>query len=153
MADDAQSSTVGFTENAGILALAVTAHPDFDDTPLYDENADNDPGNDGNVWHSHWVVLKPNERCGADALAVVDIPEGSKPALPNTWPGLPLLLDSPGWDPIINEDTVEVKVAFDRSPGRFERYTIRWGNCWTQSEPECACSAALCCQCNGYRLW
>ncbi|QFT54267.1 hypothetical protein [Microbulbifer sp. THAF38] len=107
------SSTVGFAENAGILALAVTAHPDFDDTPLYDENADNDPGNDGNVWHSHWVVLKPNEHCGADALAVVDIPEGSKPTLPNTWPGLPLLLDSPGWDPIINEDIVEVKVAFD----------------------------------------
>lgn len=109
------SAAVGFEDNAGILALAVTAHPDFDDTPLYDENADNDTGNDGNVWHSHWVVLHPNETCGKGALAVVDIPAGSKPKLPKTWPGLPILLDSPGWDPIFNGGTVEVKVAFDPS--------------------------------------
>ena len=31
---------VGFEHNAGILAFAVTSHPDFDDTPLYDENGD-----------------------------------------------------------------------------------------------------------------
>ncbi|PLW67090.1 hypothetical protein [Pseudohalioglobus lutimaris] len=109
------SGVVGFEDNAGILALAVTAHPDFDDTPLYDENADNDTGNDGNVWHSHWVVLQPNEQCGKGALGVVDIPDGTTPKLPKTWPGLPILLDSPGWSPIFNDDTVEVKVAFDQS--------------------------------------
>ncbi len=91
----------------------MTSHVDFDDTPLYDENADNDPGNDGDVWHSHWVVLQPNEQCGEGALGVVDIPEGSVPKLPKTWPGLPILLDSPGWDPMFNGGTVEVKVAFD----------------------------------------
>ncbi len=107
------SATVGFESNAGILALAVTAHPDFDDTPLYDENADNDPGNDGDIWHSHWVVLHPNEQCGKGALGVVDIPEGTTPKLPKTWPGLPILLDSPGWDPVFNGDSVEVNVAFD----------------------------------------
>ena len=107
------SATVGFDSNAGILALAVTAHPDFDDTPLYDENADNNPGNDGDVWHSHWVVLQPNEQCGKGALGVVDIPEGATPKLPKTWPGLPILLDSPGWDPVFNGDSVEVNVAFD----------------------------------------
>ena len=107
------SSEVGFEKDAGILALAVTSHPDFDDTPLYDENADNDPGNDGDIWHSHWVVLEPNEACGKGALGVVDIPEGSTPKLPKTWPGFPMLLDSPGWDPIFGSDTVEVKVAFD----------------------------------------
>ncbi len=107
------SSEVGFEKEAGILALAVTSHPDFDDTPLYDENSDNNPSNDGDVWHSHWVVLQPNEQCGKGALGVVDIPEGSKPRLPKTWPGLPILLDSPGWDPVFNGDTVEVKVAFD----------------------------------------
>src|SRR5690606_23204001 len=73
------SYEVGFEKDAGILALAVTAHPDFDDTPLYDENGDNNTENDGNIWHSHWVVLKPNEACGKDALAVVDIPKGEKP--------------------------------------------------------------------------
>jgi hypothetical protein len=109
------SSSVGFEDSAGILALAVTAHPDFDDTPLYDENADNDLGNDGNVWHSHWVVLQANEQCGKGALGVVNIPEGSTPKLPITWPGLPILLDSPGWTPIFDGNTVEVKVAFDRS--------------------------------------
>jgi len=104
---------VGFEKGAGILALAVTAHPDFDDTPLYDENGDGDTGNDGNLWHSHWVVLQPNQQCGEGALGVVDIPEGAKPRLPKTWPGLPILLDSPGWDPIMQGDTLEVRVAFD----------------------------------------
>jgi hypothetical protein len=109
------SAVVGFEENAGILALAVTAHPDFDDTPLYDENADNNSGNDGNIWHSHWVVLQPDEQCGKGALGVVDIPEGSSPRLPGTWPGLPILLDSPGWDPTFSGDSVDVKVAFNNS--------------------------------------
>ena len=52
---------VGFEREAGILALAVTAHPDFDDTLLFDENGDGDPGNDGDLWHSHWVVLGPDD--------------------------------------------------------------------------------------------
>lgn len=109
------SYEVGFEKKAGILALAVTAHPDFDDTPLYDENADGNTTNDGNVWHSHWVVLSPNEQCGKGALGVVDIPEGAKPRLPKTWPGLPILLDSPGWDPVFDTQTIEVKVPFDHS--------------------------------------
>ena len=104
---------VGFEREAGILALAVTAHPDFDDTPLFDENRDGDPGNDGDLWHSHWVVLAPTPTCGDGKLGVVDIPEGSKPRLPPTWPGLPILLDSPGWQPLIAGDSVEVRVAFD----------------------------------------
>lgn len=107
------SSEVGFEKNAGILALAVTSHPDFDDTPLADENGDGNTKNDGDLWHSHWVVLGPNEECGKGGLAVVDIPEGSKPRLPKTWPGLPILLDSPGWDPTFVTDTVEVQVPFD----------------------------------------
>ena len=106
------SYEVGFEHEAGILALAVTAHPDFDDTPLFDENGDGDTANDGNVWHSHWVVLQPNEQCGQGALGVVDIAEGVKPRLPSTWPGLPILLDSPGWQPIFTADSVEVRVAF-----------------------------------------
>lgn len=104
---------VGFEHDAGILALAVTAHPDFDDTPLFDENGDGKRDNDGNLWHSHWVVLKPNAGCGANALAVVDIPDGQKPRLPKSWPGLPLLLDSPGWNPTLSGDSVEVKVPFE----------------------------------------
>jgi hypothetical protein len=106
------AGTVGFDAGAGILALAATAHPDFDDTPLFDENGDGDRGNDGNVWHSHWVVLGPDEGCGPGALKVIDIPEGATPRLPPTWPGLPLLIDSPGWQPILDAETVEVRIPF-----------------------------------------
>lgn len=106
-------STVGFEPKSGILAFAVTSHPDFDDTPLFDENGDGVLDNDGEVWHSHWVVLQPDDACGKDALKVVDIPEGAKPALPKTWPGLPILIDSPGWSPRIDARSVEVRVPFD----------------------------------------
>lgn len=104
---------VGFERGTGILAMALTSHPDFDDTPLYDENGDGNLTNDGDLWHSHWVVLKPTEACGPGALGVVDIPEGAKPRLPKTWPGLPILIDSPGWDPVFKGQTVEVRVPFD----------------------------------------
>lgn len=106
-------SVVGFEPKAGLLAFAVTAHPDFDDTPLFDEDRDGDPKNDGRLWHSHWVVLQPDEACGPGSLKVVDIPAGAKPRLPKTWPGLPLLIDSPGWSPRFQGDTVEVRVPFD----------------------------------------
>jgi len=106
-------ATVGFEPKAGILAFAVTAHPDFDDTPLYDENGDGRLDNDGDLWHSHWVVLQPDAACGPDALKVVDIAAGAKPRLPKTWPGLPILIDSPGWSPVFKGNTLEVRVPFD----------------------------------------
>jgi hypothetical protein len=106
-------STVGFEAKAGILAFAVTSHADFDDTPLFDENGDGNPNNDGGVWHSHWVVLQADDACGKGALKVVDIPKDSKPKLPKTWPGLPILIDSPGWNPIFKKDSVHVRVPFD----------------------------------------
>lgn len=104
------SSTVGFEKDAGILALALTVHPDFDDTPLYDEDGDGNKTNDGDKWHSHWVVLTPDEQCGKGALKVKDIPEGSKPKLPKTWPNLPIFIDSPGYDFNMKEREVLVRV-------------------------------------------
>jgi hypothetical protein len=98
-------SVVGFEPNSGILAFAVTSHPDFNDTPLF--------AGGGGEWHSHWVVMQPDESCGKGALKVVDIPEGSKPKLPKTWPGLPILIDSPGWNPVFKGKSLEVKVPFD----------------------------------------
>ncbi|GEM44717.1 hypothetical protein [Deinococcus cellulosilyticus] len=104
------SSTVGFEADQGVLALAVTSHPDFDDTPLFDEDGDSKVDNDGGLWHSHWVVLVPDDACGKGNLKVKDIPEGAKPRLPATWPGLPILIDSPGYEPVISSKTVTVKV-------------------------------------------
>src|SRR5690606_33244056 len=69
-------AVAGFAKSSGILALVVTSHPDFDDTPLYDENGDGDPNNDGKSWHSHWVVLAKDTACGAAGLKVRDISPG-----------------------------------------------------------------------------
>lgn len=112
-------AVVGFAPKSGILALAVTAHPDFDDTPLYDENKDGDPANDGAGWHSHWVVLGDDAACGA-GLKVRDVAPGVD-ALPATAPGLPIALDSPDAAPILKGAKVSVtlplkgaeNVAFD----------------------------------------
>ena len=96
---------VGFDQGAGILALAVTAHPDFDDVPVFNIK--------GAEWHSHWVVLVPDETCGKGALKVKDIPEGTKPKLPKTWPGVPILIDSPGYPPAFSGGTVSIHVPFN----------------------------------------
>lgn len=104
-------SAVGFGEETGILALAATNHPDFDDTPLFDENIDGDTGNDGGHWHSHWVVLTPNEACGPGALAVRDVPDGETPVMPATWPGVPFYLDSPGFTPVFDGPEITINVV------------------------------------------
>lgn len=75
------SDVVGFEADQGILSMAITSHPDFDDTPLFDENGDGNLGNDGTVWHSHWVVLVPDDACGEGALKVKTFP----PAAPRNY--------------------------------------------------------------------
>lgn len=119
-------SVVGFPRGSGILALAVTAHPDFDDTPLFDEDGDGRRDDDGHRWHSHWVVLVSAPACGG-GLKVADIAEGEQPALPATWPGLPLLIDSPGWQPVLRRGSISVRVPFaDPAPlagARFDAVT------------------------------
>lgn len=107
------SSVVGFEAEQGILALVVTVHPDFDDTPHWDENEDGDTSNDGGLWHSHWVVLVPDDACEA-GLKVQDIPEDAEPQLPETAPGLPLLIDSPNYMVELIENEVVVAVPYDQ---------------------------------------
>ncbi|MBW4436443.1 MAG: hypothetical protein KME04_04875 [Pleurocapsa minor GSE-CHR-MK-17-07R] len=111
------SSVVGFEPEQGILALAVTSHPDFDDTPLWDEDGDGDATNDGALWHSHWVVLVADEACGAGGLKVRDIPEGETPAVPATWPELPILIDSPDYALELSGHDVVVTVPHDAVGG------------------------------------
>lgn len=101
---------VGFEPEQGILALAVTSHPDFDDTPLWDEDADGDATNDGSRWHSHWVVLVTDEACGEGGLKVRDIPAGETPTVPETWPQLPILIDSPNYALELFQDEIVVTV-------------------------------------------
>lgn len=103
------SSAVGFSPGEGILALAVTAHPDFDDTPAYDENGDGKPDNDGAGWHSHWVVLTKDEGCKA-GLKVKDVSPGVDVKLPATAPGVPLFLDSPENRPVLAASALTLAV-------------------------------------------
>ena len=102
-------SDVGFNETAGILALALTSHPDFDDTPLWDENMDRNYDNDGIVWHPHWVVLTEDKRVGG-GLAVKQFEAGDASVqLPPTNPGMPMYMDSPGFP--VNTDGSVIRVV------------------------------------------
>ena len=101
-------AVVGFDAGSGILSLAITAHPDFDDTPLYDEDRDGDPANDGAEWHSHWVVLVEDTACGA-GLKVRDVSPGVD-LLPATAPYLPIALDSPGMSPLLDGSSARITV-------------------------------------------
>ncbi|WP_419905282.1 hypothetical protein [Kiloniella sp.] len=106
---------VGFTSNSGVLALAITSHPDFDDTPLYDENADGDPANDGKTWHAHWAVLAQDAACGA-GFKVREISPGQD-LVPATMPDLPIALDAPGQSPILFENQLKVTLPVKGAEG------------------------------------
>lgn len=95
------SAEVGFEKGQGVVALAVTYHPDFDDGAKGAKNRDR--------WHPHWVVLAKDQSCGG-GLKVVDIPKDAKPKLPENWPGAPLLIDSPDYQTTLSGDAVEVRV-------------------------------------------
>lgn len=98
------SADIGFDARQGIVALAVTFHPDFDDAAYGGKNR--------HVWHPHWVVLAEDAACGA-GLKVIDIPEGTTPKVPPTWPNVPLLIDSPDYPTSFAGDTVAVDIPLE----------------------------------------
>ncbi len=99
------SADVGFEKDQGIVALAVTFHPDFDDGSKGLKNRDR--------WHPHWVVLNEDKACPG-GLKVRDIPKDAKPKLPETWPGVPLLIDSPDYKTDVSGNTVEVCIPIEK---------------------------------------
>ena len=105
-----KSTDVGFSEAEGIVALALTSHPDFDDTPLWDKNNDQRYDNDGVIWHPHWVVLNPDDRVPG-GLAVKQFDKTKdKVTLPPTNPGMPMYMDSPGFPVITKGNSIRVVV-------------------------------------------
>ena len=100
---------MGFGNVQGILALALTSHPDFDDTPLWDENADQNFANDGVVWHPHWVVLQQDQRV-AGGFSVVQFKNADEVTLPPTNPGMPMYMDSPGFPVTTTGQRIRVSV-------------------------------------------
>jgi len=101
---------VGFNQTEGIVALALTSHPDFDDSPLWDENTDGKFDNDGIVWHPHWVILVEDKRV-AGGLAVKEFKKDDKTVmLPKTAPNMPMYMDSPGFNVTTKGNTIKVVV-------------------------------------------
>ena len=108
---------VGFAPTEETLALVVTSHPDFDDTPLWDESNDGNTDNDGRVYHTHWVVLVENEQVPG-GLAVKEIMDAEpSEVLPATNPGMQIYLDSPGFSVVLEGDTLKVLVPASRVSG------------------------------------
>lgn len=113
-----QTSDVGFSDTDGIVALALTSHPDFDDTPLWDENNDRNFDNDGIIWHPHWVVLQEDQRV-AGGLSVKQFKKADKTVvLPPTNPGMPMYMDSPGYPVTTSENVIKVVVPSYRINNR-----------------------------------
>ena len=108
---------VGFKSEAGIVALAATSHPDFDDTPLWDENNNSDFNDDGLVFHTHWVLLGSDDRVPG-GLSVIEIKkEMTAEVLPPTAPGMPMYLDSPGFPVNLSNQTLQIAVPASRIKG------------------------------------
>lgn len=109
---------VGFGKAEGIVALALTSHPDFDDTPLWDEDNDLDFDNDGVIWHPHWVLLGEDKRV-AGGLSVIQFEKGDPGVtLPPTNPGMPMYMDSPGFQVICSGRKITVTVPDSRLNGQ-----------------------------------
>ncbi len=101
---------VGFNQTDGIVALALTSHPDFDDTPLWDENNDKDYANDGIIWHPHWVILTEDKRVDGGLSVKQFDKNDTTVVLPPTNPGMPMYMDSPGFQVITKGNTITVVV-------------------------------------------
>ncbi|MFT5705282.1 MAG: hypothetical protein ACI8SK_001237 [Shewanella sp.] len=105
---------VGFKNISGAtLALAVTTHPDFDDTPLWDENGNSNYQDDGIVYHTHWVALVADDNSGA-GLSVPSSFDVSN--LPPTAP-MSMYLDSPNFHAFAQDDTLRIIVPVQRVDG------------------------------------
>ncbi|WP_199609049.1 hypothetical protein [Flocculibacter collagenilyticus] len=101
---------VGFKNISGAtLALAVTTHPDFDDTPLWDENNNNNYGDDGKVYHTHWVALVSDE----ESQAGLSVPSANTANLPPTSP-MPMYIDSPNFHAFAQDNLLRIIVPTQR---------------------------------------
>lgn len=105
---------VGFDNTEGIVALAVTSHPDFDDTPLWDEDNDTNYGNDGRIWHTHWVVLIEDKRVPGGLSVKEFKSEDTSVVLPPTNPGMDMYMDSPGFSVVSQQNSLKVLVPAQR---------------------------------------
>ncbi|RYG15745.1 MAG: hypothetical protein EOO07_14720 [Chitinophagaceae bacterium] len=91
-----KAEDIGFSPTEGIVAMAITSHPDFDDTPLWDENMDKNFANDGILWHPHWVILIKDQRVPG-GFSVKEHKKAEVVSKPKTAPNMNMYMDSPGY--------------------------------------------------------
>jgi len=117
-----KAADVGFGELEGIVALAITSHPDFDDTPLWDEDANGKYDDDKAIYHVHWVLLGKDERVPG-GLSVKEFKKEDKGiVLPPTNPGMPMYMDSPGHGVVERGNTIRaiVPASYLRNKTEFQ---------------------------------
>lgn len=131
-----KASDVGMGSAEGIVALAITSHPDFDDTPLWDENGNGDYGDDKQIYHTHWALLAKDDRVPG-GLAVKEFKKDDKSVvLPPSNCGMPMYLDSPGHAVAARGNTLRVVVpafhARNQTQFRYDGVT-----CYMQVNTSC----------------
>lgn len=108
-----KAEDIGFNKTEGIVALALTSHPDFDDTPLWDEDLDGNYVNpsEGIVWHPHWVILVKDDRVKG-GLSVKEFEKSDTSVkLPSTAAGgMTMYMDSPGFQIVTEGNAIRVAV-------------------------------------------
>ncbi len=106
---------IGFGNVSGTVALAIMSHPDYDDTPLWDENRDSDYHNDGAEYHTHWVILRNDQLTVRRSFRGKNIVPLTAPRRGNNLGSAPIMyLDSPGFPVTITDDTIQVLVPAQR---------------------------------------
>ena len=117
---------IGVSPTDGIVALAATAHPDFDDSPFWDENLDRKYDNDGVVFHTHWVVLVKDDRVPG-GLSVKEYRKEDAVVVPPTAPAMPMFMDSPGHSVVLRGPKVRVLVpaarVYNRTAFKYDAVT------------------------------
>lgn len=108
-ATNLKSQDIGFSPTEGIVALALTSHPDFDDTPLWDENLDKKFDNDGIIWHPHWVILVKDTRVPG-GFSVKEHKKAERVTKPKTAADMPMFMDSPGYPVATQGQYIRVSV-------------------------------------------
>ncbi len=77
---------------------------------MWDENNDTNYANDGVVWHPHWVVLNEDSRVEGGLSVKQYDTEDTSVILPPTNPGMPMYMDSPGFQVITKGNSIKVVV-------------------------------------------
>lgn len=105
-----KAADVGMGNAEGIVALAITSHPDFDDTPLWDEDANGKYDDDKVIYHTHWALLTKDDRVPG-GLAVKEFKKEDKSVvLPPTNCGMPMYLDAAGHSVVERGNTIRAIV-------------------------------------------